>query len=239
MQMGYTWDGYMILDSKWGDVTGDGFLDYVFLTGRRFQPSSPYMVDITLMIQDGRTGRITRVPLENNSGYSPMLFLGDFTGDKVSDIQVSIASGGSGGYYFNYIFSAKNNQVTKLFDSDVFNEQFQYEVNYLDNYKVQVVSLTLDQEFILDITYKGQDYLDQLYDVNGQLIRPVQGNVYGLVNLYPVDVDNDGVYELQIWQEISGLYHADGLGYVLTFMRWDESDFEPYMQMVAIFGADL
>lgn len=58
-----------------GDVTGDRVLDNVYLTGVKTS-ASPFVQNITLHIQDGKTGNIQSVPLRENAGYNPTIFLG-------------------------------------------------------------------------------------------------------------------------------------------------------------------
>ena len=67
-----------IISFKRGDVNGDGIPDNVYLTGIKTL-DSPFTQNITLVIQDGRTGRFTSIPLSDNLGYNPKLFLGEFT----------------------------------------------------------------------------------------------------------------------------------------------------------------
>lgn len=105
-----------------GDVTGDGIPDNVYLTGIK-TPDSPYTQNITLLVQDGRTGSYSSVPLRENAGYNPTLFLGDFTGNGPADILISMATGGSGGIMYHYIYSFVNNRPQLLFDFNVYNEQ--------------------------------------------------------------------------------------------------------------------
>ena len=85
-----------------GDVNGDGIPDNVYLTGIK-TPDSPFTQNITLVIQDGMMGGFTSIPLSENAGYNPTLFLGDFTGDGVKDILIGINTGGSGGIMYYYI----------------------------------------------------------------------------------------------------------------------------------------
>lgn len=225
----------MIVSFKRGDVNGDGIPDNVFLIGTTTS-GSPFIQNITLVIQDGRTGMYTQVRLEENAGYNPALFLGDFTGDRVEEIMVSIVSGGSGGYTFYYIYSDLNNVPVKLFDFNAFNTQYQYSVTYKDNYKVEVINKTQKIRYIIDITYKGPEYLAEIYDRNGKLKAPIDGFVNPLSGLYPVDFDNNGVYELLGYQAIAGQYNADRIGYVLTSLKWNGRAFVPFDQNVAVPG---
>ena len=219
-----------------GDVDGDGILDNVYLTGIKSQ-DSPFVQNITLLIQDGMTGRVVSITLSENAGYNPSLFLGDFTGNRVDDILISINSGGSGGIMYYYIYSFINKTVKLLFDFNVYNEKYKYDVTYKDNYKVEVVSDENNNKYIIDISNRDLDYLNEIYDSNGKLKNPINGFVNPLSGLYPVDFDSNKVYELLAYQKIAGRYNADSLGYVLNTMKWKDNIFILDNQNVAIFGS--
>ncbi|MEC2160766.1 VCBS repeat-containing protein [Virgibacillus halodenitrificans] len=229
-----------LVDSAYGDVNGDGTLDYVYITAVKAEASSPFLQDITLNIQDGATNRVYSIPLnkDGNSGYQPTVFLGDFTGDGIKDILVTIDSGGSGAFTFNYVYSFVNNQARVLFDFNKYNEQNTYSVTYLDYYKVNVYSPATGQAYIVDISNRDADYLSQIYDVKGILKQPVQGMFDGVSGFYPVDMDRDGVYEIQAYQKISGLYHADSFGYMINTLQWDKDKFSIWQQWMAIYGSE-
>ncbi|MFU0824584.1 VCBS repeat-containing protein [Clostridium sp.] len=227
----------MIVSYAVGDVNGDRILDNIYLTGIK-TATSPFVQDITLVIQDGRTGRLTRIPLKENTGYNPRLFLGDFTGNGVDDILISIDSGGSGAMMYHYIYSFTNNNPRLLFDFNVYNEQYKYEVTYMDNYKVQVISEENNAKYIIDISLKGKDYLNEIYDKDGKLKNPISGFVNPISSLQPVDFDENGVYELLAFQRIAGRYNADALGYVQNILKWQRNKFILDNQYVAIFGSE-
>lgn len=230
-----------IVSGAYGDVSGDGVIDYVFLTATKSaDPSSPYLEQITLNIQDGVTNRVFSMLLDEsgNSGYQPTVFLGDFTKNGVNDILITIDSGGSGALTFNYIYSFVNNQPKKLFDFNEYNEQNQYMVTYLDQFKVMVNSPATGKTFVIDISDRGSEYLSQIYRENGKLKKPVQGMADGVSGFYPVDMDHDGVFEIQSYQRISGLYHADGLGYIINSLKWDGQKFSIWQQWLAILGSE-
>ena len=220
-----------------GDVNGDRVPDNVYLSAAK-KPDSPFEQNITLIIQDGITGRFASIPLSENAGYDPMLFLGDFTGDKVQDILISIFSGGSGGMMYHYVYSFVNNVPNLIFDFNVYNEEYKYEVTYKDNYKVEVISMKNNVKYIIDLSYKGTDYLNEIYDEQGKLKAPISGFVNPISSLYPVDFDSDGVYELVAYQKIAGRYNADGIGYFLNTLKWKDNRFSLYNQNVAIFGEE-
>jgi len=221
-----------------GDVTGDRVVDQVDLTGTK-TPDSPYIRNIILHVKDGKTGVVTAIPLHNNEGYNPTLFLGDFTGNGVDEILIGMSTGGSGGIINYYIVSFIENKATILFDSDVYNNHFQYEVNYQDHYKVEVISRPNNVRYIIDISTRDASYLNEIYNRNGKLKSPITGFVDPLSGLYPVDFDSNGVYELLAYQKISGRYHADGLGYILNTLGWENNGFVLQEQYLAIYGAQM
>jgi hypothetical protein len=221
-----------------GDVNGDGIADNVFLTGYR-TPDSPFVQNITIVVRDGSTGQFYQSSLKENAGYDPALFLGDFTGDGVLDILVSIASGGSGATMYHYVFSDINNQMKLLFDFEKYNEEFSYRVTYKDGYVVEVVSENNSKVYLIDISNRGSEYLNEIYYRNGRLRAPISGFVNPLSVLQPVDIDYDRVLELMAYQKIAGRYNADSLGYIQNFLIWDGQRFVLNKQSVAIFGSEL
>ncbi|MGO1370032.1 MAG: VCBS repeat-containing protein [Senegalia sp. (in: firmicutes)] len=225
----------MIVSFVRGDVNGDNVSDNIYLTGER-NPNSPFVENITLVIQDGRTGRMYYSPFEFESGYDPTISLYDFTGDGIQDILIGINSGGSGAIIYYYIFSALNNIPKLIFDYNNFNDTYKYKVIYKDFYKVEIVNIKDNIKYIIDIAYKGREYLNEIYDKNGKLKEPIEGFVDPLSGLYPIDFDSDGVYELLAYQKISGRYHADGLGFILSSLEFNGKKFNMFDQYVAING---
>lgn len=230
-----TMNQHSIVSFARGDVSGDRVPDNVYLTGIK-TPASPFIQNIILNVQDGKTGRVKSVPLRENAGYNPTIFLGDFTGNGVDDILISIATGGSGGIMYYYIYSFVENTPQLLFDFNVYNEQYQYEVTYQDHYKVEVVSRINNKKYLIDISTRGAEYLNEIYDTNGKLKSPITGFVNPLSGLYPVDFDSNRVYELLAYQKIAGRYNADSLGFVLNTLGWSDNRFVLQNQYVAIFG---
>ncbi|WP_186278879.1 hypothetical protein [Lysinibacillus sp. BW-2-10] len=237
----YHWRPIMplIVTSKVGDVTGDGFPDWIYLTANKQDPSSPYWVNISLHIKYGRTNRIETFALPENQGYNPTIWLGDFTGNGVNDVFVVFDTGGSGGILIGYIYSSIQGRMVKIFDSIQFSEQHPYQVVYTNGYKANVISDNPHKKYTLDLQYKGQEYLNEIYDSNGNLKQPIEGWVDPPSALYPIDIARNGKYDLQVLQQIAGRFHADGLGYVENLLNWDNNQFAIVRQTVAIYGEDM
>ena len=233
-----SYNGQIVITEQRGDVTGDGFIDTVYLTGEMTE-GSPFWKNITLVIHNGNNDLYERVSLKDNAGYNPTIFLGDMTGDKVDDIQVVIDTGGSGGTIYSYIFSYIKGELHQIFDTETYNNISDYQVNYLNNYKVSVQSSYPQKKYIIDLQYKGKEYLAEIYREDGTLITPIEGWVDPISGLYPIDFARDGSYELLSFQQIAGRYHADALGYVQTTWKWNGQEFIADRQTVSIYGEDL
>lgn len=221
-----------------GDLTGNGFLDTVYLTGEKTE-GSPFWQNITLNVLYQHENTLERIYLNQNVGYNPTIFLGDFTGDQVDDILVVIDTGGSGGTIYAFVFSFTDGSMQQVFDVEDFNETSKFQVLYENYYKVKVISSNPNKQYVLDLAYKGEEYLSEIYDGNGILKEPIEGWVDPVGGLYPIDFARDGTYELMAFQEIAGRYHADAIGYVQTVLKWDGQKFIVERQNVAIFGENL
>lgn len=219
-----------------GDVNGDWIPDRVYITGIK-ESDVAIIKNLTLVIQDGATGRLTQVPLNENIGYNPTLFLGDFTGDGVRDILITIATGGSGGTTYNYVYTFVHNNLRLLFDSDIYNEMYRYEVTYIDDYRVEVFSSINNTKYLIDLSLREPEYLNEIYDTDGRLKTTVTGWVDPISGLYPIDFDSNKTYELLAYQKISGRYHADSLGFMQNRLKWNGTRFVLDYQDLAIFGS--
>lgn len=229
---------YSIIDMKKGDVTGDGTLDEVYLLG--VQPSGGggpnYFDDITAVIIDGNSKKTTYLRFKYNSGYNPKLVLADFTGDKFMDIFISIKANPKVERYFYYLFSAVNNNPKSLFNFVAFNEFSEYRVIYRDFYIIEVIGVNTNKVFLIDIRTKPKEYLSRMYGPDGKLIEPVIGDVLRLGNLFPIDVNDDGVLELLAFQRIVGEEPTDILGYIQTFLIFNGTEFRPDLTLLGIEG---
>jgi hypothetical protein len=231
----------IVLDSKTSDVNGDNIKDNIYLEGTKpLGPDSLVVGDIKVVIQDGKTRRSYEIPLKVDKGYTPKLFLGSFTDDRVDDILISIESGNTGeeGYY--YIYSFVNNNHRLMFDFEEFNNKYKYDVTYKNNYTVEVKSEILDKTFIINLKNKNESYLRELYNQDGTLKKQYKGYVSPLVNLHPVASESDYGYDLYAVQRVVGYYNADTLGMIITPLVWDKRGFTttksgPYL---TLFGTD-
>lgn len=229
------------LDFSQGDVTGNGSIDNVYIGGSKtFGEASSYAENLQLIVREGLTQKRISVPLDIGSGYNPSLFLGDFTGDDVKDILITVFGDGEGAYMYAYIYSMVDGEPKLLFDYKTFNEAYNGSATYKDYYKVEVEMAKPPKIYEIDISQQDEEYLASIYDENGDLDQPIVGNVSGLIALNPLDYDRDRVYELSAIQRISDTDKKETIGLIETFLEWQEATqtFEPVEQYAAVYGKD-
>lgn len=203
-----------ILQKKLARLTEQRKPYEVVLRGDR-DGDSPHVTNITIDIYGFKDKKapVTISP-QQNAGYGPDLFVGDFLGNGTQQILLSIQSGGSGAFGYYYIYSFDGEKVSVLFDFENFGKENRYTAKYLDNYKVQVEGL--GKRYLIDLSQRDKSYLNEIYNEDGTLKKPIDGNVSDLNALYPVYNNQTRRFDLLIYQRITGLYNADGLGYVIT-----------------------
>ena len=98
----------------------------------------------------------------------------------------------------------------------------------------------LDKLFILDISYRGYDYVSHYYDEYGKLKQPVQGEVLALSTLIPiVNDEKTNAFDLLAFQRIIGTSNSDTLGYIENLLSWDGQKFVSSRMFASIPGTNL
>lgn len=226
-----------VINFAQADVTGDGIPDNIYLVGNRPRPEIPFYVeDVGLRVVTD--GKVYEIDFPYGNGYGPVLFVGDLTHDGIADILVNIFAGGDGGFLTSYAYSFVNEQPTLLIDSKTFNDLQRGTVIYQDNYRVRIETLRPPRVYTIDISDRGPDYLNQIYNPDGTLIRPTEGTLLGLITLHTVDFDVNGEYNLSAVQRAIGLSNLDTLGLLETYFAWRPaiSRFQPFAQYFSILG---
>ncbi|EDU37148.1 hypothetical protein B2H94_06595 [Clostridium sporogenes] len=230
-----TKDKIYILDTKCADVNGDGFDEIITVTGKKPYGENGFIEDITLNVKNKKTNVDISIKPKENAGYEPNLFIGKFGEDNIPKVFLSINSGGSGGYYFNYIYSFKDNIARLIFDYEKFSKDNEYTVVYEDYYKARVKSLKGNLEGIIDLTaIRDKEYLSQIYNENGKLKEPIKAEVLFLSNLSPLSLNGSDSFNLLTHQRIIGLYNADTLGSVESILKWDGYQFYPIVTQLVV-----
>lgn len=160
-----------------------------------------------------------------SGGYTPSVLLLSFLDNGLMQIYYSADSGGSGGYGYYYIYGAADGEETVLFDFQAYSDRHVYTAEYADGYRVFVTDGK--ESGYLDLSLRDPAYLDALYS-GGVLKTPVSAEVGGVNAAFPYYNRTQGRWQLNVWQKITGLYQADGLGYVSALAEVTAGGTEPY-----------
>lgn len=203
----------------------------VILSGIQREDSVAW-TEIRLTFENGAPQEL---PVPEDAGYQPRLWIGSLTGAGKRDILLSIDSGGSGAIGYYTVYADQGDGYALVFCSDAY--QPRYVITYENGRRVRADSLENGRTYLIDLSDLDRTYLDALYDANGRLKAPRSGDVNPLSALLPIDPDGDGVYDLLGFQRITGLYNADGLGDFMNQLSWRTGAFALVNQWVGIFGA--
>lgn len=217
------------------DLDGDQKPELITVTGVPVSEAG-FSRDMVMLVRNGATGRTARAVPPQNEGYPPQLVLANLTGGPGNDILLIIPTGGSGGIVNAYVYKYLRGAPLLVFSTDAFDQENQLTVTYRDGYRVEVVSLSNEESYMIDISQRGSDYLSLIYNPDGSLKEPLEGFVDPISAIYPVDFDGDGTSSLFTFQRISGQYHADALGYVQNILTWVGTGFMLETQYVALPG---
>lgn len=215
--------------SVWADLDGDGKTEEVTLVGERPEGQLAWQ-NLKLVIGGG----VAAIPLPDAAAYDPYLAAGRFTSGRREQVLVVLPTGGSGGIVNFFVYGLENGEYVPLLSADQYAAEYPYAVTYLNGYRALVTNEKSGAEFLIDLSGRDAEYLNGLYDETGRLKAPQAGFVEPVSLIYPADVDGNGVLELVTWQQVSGLYHADQLGFVIHHLQWDGKAFAPVSQVVAV-----
>ena len=228
---------YYVIDGKKADVTGDGIADEVYLVGRQPQTGSRFIHDLRIMVIHGADQSVHTLALDKMGGFAPQLFLGDFSGDKVPDIYVQVASGGSGGWSYHRIVTFCDAVPREIFGNKE-NGNSNISGQFIDGWRVRLTDSATGKMTVLDVSSRRQDYLRlDIYNEDGKLMKPTKTMTTPFGPLTPVDVDHNGTFALQGVQLISGAYHADGLANAATVLTYDGACWQAQSVITALSSA--
>lgn len=215
-------DNY-IIDQKIADVTGDHREDKIFLIGHKINKEARYTDHLTLLVEDGTSKKLITAELENLGGYQGKLFVGDFSGDGIADVMVSVPTGGSGGMVDHRILTFENGQSSIIFNQEN-NRGIQFDGKFIKDFKAQLTNEEYGIHTTIDLQMKKDLYItSKIYDEDGNVLKEVKPISYPLASLEPVDLDRNGVYELRGIQRVIGAYGADGIGHVYSGWKYENN----------------
>ncbi len=229
-------DGYTTIKVEEGYVLSDQYKSKVVLEGRQ-DKDSPYFTDILIHILDKSGKTVVTIKPKENSGYGPDIKLLDFgVNQGMQQIYYAASTGGSGGFGYFYVYSVKDGKIKTLFDFEKFSAENVFKGRYVDGFKVEIRNTSNGEKYLLDMSLRPQEYKNEIWKKDGKLIAPREVDISGTNTVFPYYNFYARNFQLLIYQRITGLYGADGLGYVITQQAYGKNGFETYFQGIEIFG---
>lgn len=199
-----------------------------------YENKSLFANNVYVRISDPDSGEVAAVitPYQN-SGYMPSLFFADFTGAGCDQIFFSMDSGGSGGYSYNYVYDVRGGETKVIFDGS---QLPSYSAEFADGYKVEVKNYSTQKTYVADISDRGKDYLDGLYDENGELRERQYASVWYTSTTLPYYNPAMRKFQLMTFQRVTGLFNADGIGNMVNLMDYRDGSFYSYFEGLMLNG---
>ena len=215
-----------ILDEQVGNVTSPNANDKIVLLGAPPNDTSPYHDDLVLIVYPGDGSPEMRLSIPDG-GYYMQLFIGDFTGNGLSNIMIRGDFGGTGNYVIARIYTYEDGALKEIFNQADWGAENQCTATYLDNYKVKIECPNTPGSFTFDISYRPQDFLDTIYTSDKKVKPYSSASVSYPLSALPIKPLYQPNYDLMVQQRIVGSSNADTLGYIQTDLTYKDGMFIP------------
>lgn len=208
----------ILIETYQEDVTGDGENETIELKGILFSPDTQYYKDIwaTVTSPSGTDWKINY-----GGGYEPVLQFTDLTHDGIKDIFYQSPTGGSGGLYTSDLHTLANGEMQEI----PLPEQPYVSGKFEENFNVTIEIVPNGKPIVIDVKDRAEDYIRLgIYDKNGKLLQPTPLMIDPIAFFEPILISDSKGYGLKSFKQISGAYHADGLGTVETLWYYENGN---------------
>ena len=197
------------LDHKVIKLHGNQTHDDIYLLAMKEGSQLSYK-EITLVVENTVTGQKQFYPIPTSSGMGAGLDIVDFNHDGLLDVGV-------------YVFS-----------NELFEQKLELEVTYLPYYQVEIKNMTTNETTILDLSHRSQEYLNAIYDSEGNLKAPLSGVVAHVSDSDPINSKmSEQGHDLILTQRVLGRSHNDTLGYVQSYIAFDNGKYYVYRILIS------
>ncbi|UWG95436.1 hypothetical protein LPY66_10910 [Dehalobacter sp. DCM] len=204
-------EGTNIADSVRGDMNSDGNPEEIILTGVLQEAVDPLLHDVKITVKDGKTGNFATASIgPDNVGYEPKLFIGSFTGAESNELFVSVTTGGSGGIVVYSLLHYVDGQISPVITQSDLNDGLPLTLTCSDGFKLTAEDKGTGYTAQIDLSKGTDDYVAMnIYDQKGKLVGDPNILLDGYSLMEAIDVNGDGLLELQGTQAISVGAHAN------------------------------
>ncbi|MBS4200385.1 hypothetical protein KHA93_12155 [Bacillus sp. FJAT-49732] len=190
------------------DVTGDGIPEKITVYGIPLKDNKDYYQEVWAEVE-GKG--IRKIKINCEGGFEPKLEFADLNHDGVDDILYSSAKGGSGGLYNFTLHTVKGGTLSEI----PLPEPLPIESSFQNNFKAVMTIPGIQNPIQLDLSDRKADYIRLgLYQNNGMLNEPAELIIDPIAFFKIVKIKGKEEYGIKSYRQVSGAYHADGIGTV-------------------------
>ncbi|MFI8687201.1 hypothetical protein [Rossellomorea sp. NPDC077527] len=197
------------------DVTGDGKKDTITLKAIPFSPDALFLKQIWA---DIKTSKGSDIRIDYEGGYEPKIQFVDLNHDGIKDMLYSSATGGSGGLYSMSLHTLADNKLVDIGLPDPLTITAQFE----DQYKASITFVDTNQSYTIDLSDRKEDYERLGIYTEGKLNEPMELMVGPYAFFEPDRIFGKSGKGLKGYQQISGAYHADGIGTATSYWYYED-----------------
>lgn len=201
------------------DVTGDGQAEKITLYGIPIEENEAFYKEIWAIItlNDGKEIRV-----DYEGGYEPKLDFVDLNHDGIDDILYSSATGGSGGIYNFALHTVKQGKLEEI----PLPIPLQVESAFKDGFKAIMVIPGIKKPIKIDLSDRKEQYISSgLYQKNGKLNEPTELMLDPIALFEIIEIGEQ--YGLKSVRQVSGAYHADGIGRIEVKWLYENGKWNP------------
>ncbi|RLQ96148.1 hypothetical protein D9X91_07610 [Falsibacillus albus] len=208
-----------IIETYEEDVTGSGEKTTIILKGIPFDNESSYLKTIWADVQLSKNST-TRI--DYDPGYDPKIEFIDLNHDGVKDLLESSATGGSGGFHSYRLITLKDGKEKVIPMPPSLQIQGQFE----DRYQASIYIPETNQRYKVDLSERKEDYDRLGIYKNGTLNEPYELMISPTSYFKPVKIKGKPGYGLVGYQQVSGAYHADGIGIAESYWYYENGKWQ-------------
>ncbi|MCJ8007618.1 hypothetical protein ACFFF5_15720 [Lederbergia wuyishanensis] len=200
------------------DVTGDGIPEKITVYGNPLKDNKDYYQEVCAEIE-GKG--IRKIQILYEGGFEPKLEFVDLNHDGADDILYSSATGGSGGLYNFALHTIKEGTLREL----PLPEPLPVESSFQNNFKAFMTVPGIPNPIQLNLSNRSEDYIRLgLYQKKGMLNEPAELMIDPIAFFQIVKIKGKAGYGLKSYRQVSGAYHADGIGTIEVLSYFENGE---------------
>ena len=188
--------------------------------------------DIYLLLET--TCELFKITIKDRGCYASSLYVCDIDGDSFDEIilQQTMGITGGNGQYLSRIFKINGSYIEELFHSDSFDTG--YYSTFSDGFCLNIINRWTSE--MHSIKY-SERYVNLYFNNSGNVINHTDSILCdSFYSFEPIDIDQDGIFEISCIQYVSLNDHSDYIGDAQCILKYNpiekqfkvvQSDFSP------------